>query len=603
MIFGFNREKTQKSAEKYVQQGKYPAAIEEYKKILEYDSEDINIVNTIGDLCARLSRSQDAVRYFSRCAEHFETTGSPLMAIAMLKKIAKLDPLNGGNAIKLADHYARQKLLGDAKHQYAAAAEAFKLANQYNRAIKALRKVASLEPENIGHRIEIAEECADFGLMDEAHDEFLGAAADYDGHGDYEAAMRALERALAIRPNSSNAQRAVATIYAHGGKLNDAFRILNDLLEENPDDPELHSTLGQTYLNAGMLDSAHTAYLRLFEIDHLRFEPLVDVAEAYITVGEFTKVFEILDRTLDLLLLKKQKKRATALLKAVLQRDPQNVEALRRLADVYGRVREKRNLVTTLNLLVESALRREQKSEAESALRELVEIEPSKEAHKARLAQLEESPRKSTSASPEFIPGFESAPHLMEWSRTLRVDSPVEGLVSQVGTDIPPLSTDDSIDSYADFSTELLEEMVTQHPEFLRARVKLLEDVVASQPDYLEGRMKLKQHYLESGVANRAAAQCVEIARIYENRGDVANAQRANSRSLSSGTEPCRSARARRQTTTTRVTQITVRASRSNNSIATSIGSGVVQPATAGPFRSYGLASTAIPRIWRPTAR
>jgi diguanylate cyclase (GGDEF)-like protein len=525
MIFGFNREKTQKSAEKYVQQGKYPAAIEEYRKILEYDSEDINIVNTIGDLCARLSRSQDAVRYFTRCADHFETTGSPLMAIAMLKKIAKIDPLNGANAVKLADLYARQKLVGDAKQQYAAAAEAFKIANQYSRAIKALRKVASLEPENVGHRIEIAERSAEFGLANDAHDEFLGAAVEYDRRNEPEAAMRALERALELRPDSPEARRAVASVYARAGKLEEAFRLLDEQLEENPDDPDLHASLGQTYLNAGMLDSAQSAFERLFAIDQNRFEPLLNVAEAFVAVGEYTKVFEILDRTLELLLIRKQKKRATALLKAVLQRDAQNVEALRRLADVYGRVREKRNLVTTLNLLVESALRKGMQTEAEIALRDLVEIEPSKEAHKARLAQLEDTKRSTPNSKAEFFPGFESASSLAEWTRGLRGQAPMDLATSDNGAELAAAFDADGVDSYADFSTELLEEMVTQQPEFLRARVKLLEDVVASQPDYLEGRLKLKQHYVESGVANRAASQCVEIARIYENRGEIALAR------------------------------------------------------------------------------
>jgi diguanylate cyclase (GGDEF)-like protein len=525
MIFGFNREKTQKSAEKFVQQGKYPAAIEEYRKILEVDSEDINIVNTVGDLSARLGRVEDAVRCFAKCAERYESAGSPLMAIGMLKKIAKIDPNNGPNAAKLADLYTKQKLVGDAKHQYAAAAEAFKVANQYNRAIDSLRKVASLEPENVTHRIEIAERCAEFGLPHDAHDEFVDAAREFSSRGDFDAALNALSRALAIDPKSSRAQRDIASVRASSGNLDEAFRLLNDLMEQHPTDPEIHFTLGQTYLGAGMLDSAETAFDRLLTIDSARIDPLVTVAEAFVEVGEFSRVFEILDRTLEPLLVRKQKKRATALLKGVLKRDPQNVEALRRLADVYGRVREKRNLVTTLNLLVESALRRGLQSEAEAALRQLVDIEPLEDAYKERLAKLEVAKPKPRNPDSDFIPGFESASSLLEWSRNATGVPHSDSRSSRTGVEAEPASSAEAVDSYADFSTELLEEMVTQQPEFLRARVKLLEEVVASQPDYLEGRMKLKQHYLESGGQSRAAAQCVEIARIFEGRGEIERAK------------------------------------------------------------------------------
>jgi hypothetical protein len=54
---GFNKTKTVGAAEKYVAQGKIPAAIDEYRKILQKDPNDLMVLSTIGDLYVRCGKS------------------------------------------------------------------------------------------------------------------------------------------------------------------------------------------------------------------------------------------------------------------------------------------------------------------------------------------------------------------------------------------------------------------------------------------------------------------------------------------------------------------------------------------------------------------
>src|SRR4051812_37536116 len=129
MNFAFNREKAQKAAEKFTQQGKFAAAIDEYKKIHDYDPLDIGIANTIGDLCAREGRPAEAAKYFLKVAELYEKSNTPLAAIAMFRKITKLEPAKAEYAVKLADLYLKQKLVGDARQQYGVAVDLFRKAN------------------------------------------------------------------------------------------------------------------------------------------------------------------------------------------------------------------------------------------------------------------------------------------------------------------------------------------------------------------------------------------------------------------------------------------------------------------------------------------
>src|SRR5207253_156130 len=51
---------------------------------------------------------------------------------------------------------------------------------------------------------------------------------------------------------------------------------------------------------------------------------------------------------------------------------------------------------------------------------------------------------------------------------------------------------------------------------------ELLEELVAQHPHYVEAKLKLKQLYIDGGLEDKAAAQCLDLARIYEEQGDNA---------------------------------------------------------------------------------
>ena len=51
-----NKSKVLRTAEKYVLQGKIPAAIDEYRKVVSADPGDLTTINTLGDLYVRAGR-------------------------------------------------------------------------------------------------------------------------------------------------------------------------------------------------------------------------------------------------------------------------------------------------------------------------------------------------------------------------------------------------------------------------------------------------------------------------------------------------------------------------------------------------------------------
>ena len=476
-----------KQAERFAQQGKLEAALGQYRKVLSISPRDTTVANTIGDLYARLGRIEDAIKYYTNVAEVFESAGFLPRAAAVYKKIAKLDPTNADVALQLANLYARQNLVGEATQQFTAVVDLYRRAGKHRDALRVLKQVVDLDGGNPRAYLNLARTLEHENLGREAADAYRAAGSEWMRRGRPAESVEAFERALKLEPESRGILKALAEAHAARGDLRPALDLIARALEKSPNNIDLIIILGRTFLNAGMLEKAEATFERLFRLDNSRYDYLLEVARAYVERGDSERTMGIVDSCIEVMLVRRHKKKATALLKAILEREPGNVHALKRLAAIYRHVRERRNLVNTLNTLFHAALEQGMRAEAIVALRQLVEIEPKKKKWQDELAS---------------------------------IDGEAKGLALYEERE-----PSDIYDSYGDYSTELLEEMVASHPEFLAARIKLLEELIAQQPAYLEGRIKLRQLYLDDGQREKAAAQSLELAKLYDENGDDEHAQ------------------------------------------------------------------------------
>src|SRR5215470_3340452 len=99
------RDKVITSAEKLVAKGKIEPAIKEYERLLDENPNDVNTLNRIGDLWVRINRNDEAVKVFTRIADHYLKHGDPKNALGIYKKISELDPNSINVHVKLADLY------------------------------------------------------------------------------------------------------------------------------------------------------------------------------------------------------------------------------------------------------------------------------------------------------------------------------------------------------------------------------------------------------------------------------------------------------------------------------------------------------------------
>ena len=151
------RDKVIASAEKLVAKGKIEPAIKEYERLLEDNPNDVNTLNRIGDLWVRINRNDEAVKVFGKIADHYGRDGFFLKAIAIYKKINKLDPSKLDVYAKLADLYAKQGLAMEAKSQYQVLADYYLKHGDPANGLVIYRKISELDPNSINVHVKLAD--------------------------------------------------------------------------------------------------------------------------------------------------------------------------------------------------------------------------------------------------------------------------------------------------------------------------------------------------------------------------------------------------------------------------------------------------------------
>lgn len=489
----FNKAKALRQAEKHVQQGKINAAIDDYTKIAEFDPSDLTVVNTLGDLLVRAGRVEEAVVNFAKIAESYRENGFTLKAIAMFKKISKLNPQNVDVSLKLASLYSQQGLLVEARQQYLQVADSHARSGKTQKALEVYQKIADLDPENTSVRIKLAETYLRENLRDQAHDAYVAAGLELIRKNKVDLGLDACLQALAINPESKHALTAVSEAYIHRGEAARAIDLLKEAFDRNPGDVDLITILGRTYLSAGMMDEAEGTFMSLVQLDKSRFEFVLDLGRTFAAKGELDRAAEQLDACVDILISRREEDKAIDFLHGLLERNVNHVPSLVRLADIYQRIREDHNLVNTLEALVEAAVRAGLTTEAVDALKQLVRLEPENPSHRNRLQSLGVSVEEiSSTPTGPFAPSRRGA--------------------AQADTD--PTVTRDISDA----------ERMARAGDNTSA-ILILEQVLERAPDTIDAREHLRQLYTAERMEDRAAEQCRELARLYKTTGDFSRSR------------------------------------------------------------------------------
>jgi pilus assembly protein FimV len=385
-----SRDKIIAKAEKLVSKGKIEDAIAEYDRLLKDSPNDVNTLNRIGDLWVRINRTSEAVGVFTRIADQYSRDGFFLKAIAIYKKINKLDPSRLEIYEKLAELYAKQGLAMEAKSQYLVLADFSIKQGNTPAALNTYRKISELDPNSINVHVKLADLYQQNGQKDEALKEYDRVGRLLLRKGMFDEAVQVFQKAIKIDATNVELVSSLVNALNEAGQHDKAIQILETARTASPDEPRLAALLGKVLAGKGNFDEARSVLEEAVAVapdDPAAREAL---AEIYLKKGSVEEAFQILLPRVDALIRSDAAAAALALLNKVLEVDSTHTGSLEKTVEAHIRANQETYVLSSMSSLAEAHLARGTHEQAAEVLRQLIDKEPENAQHRKKLGFVEQ---------------------------------------------------------------------------------------------------------------------------------------------------------------------------------------------------------------------
>lgn len=507
----FNKAKTVEAAQKHLAAGKIPQAIAEYQQVLRVEPDDQVTLMTVGDLYVRVGDNKQAMVYFEKLAQIFNSDGFISKSIAIYKKIQKFAPDEVLPLERLAELYVQQGVMSEARPIFLQLAESHLKANRTQPAIEVLRKLLDLAPDNLRVQQRLADLYMAIGQEKEASGAFISTAQRLIEKGDAAEALKMAEKAIHAAPKNSAAVAIKARALAAGNRQKEAI----DLLVKLPPSmtgPETSSLLTELYMQTGRSEEALKLARSAFSEGPARFPLVFGVINGLLEGGETDRGLALLGEIRSGVLQAGESERLISALQSAMDRLPGQLEPIEWLADAYRATGDPFHLPEALGQLADAAVFAGKLDKAKSAVEELVEKDPENEAHKQRLRDI--CGRMGAAAPTGGAPAEDMA------SFQVDVHAPVETAPEPV-QDVP-----------LDEETErFIQQALTDVDLFTsygltQKGVDLLESVLKRAPGHPATLERLLDLHLGAGNEKRTSEIAGQLEEYYTGKGDAANADK-----------------------------------------------------------------------------
>jgi tetratricopeptide (TPR) repeat protein len=380
-----NPVKVKQEADKLEKGGKVTEAIALYKQLIEDNPRDWNIINKVGDLYAKLNKFREAAEQYAKVADFYAKDGFHLKAIAIWKKINKLDATSLDPYLNLAELYAKQGLMMEAKSQYQYVVDEYIKRNKMREAGDVLKKMADIDPADLKIRSKLADLYTREGNTGKAVEEHVAIADELTKKGHLAEALQVLEKGLKIDAKNSRLRLELGKVHLVQKNYEKARHYLEEAVQGSPNNPEIMNRLGEAYLGSKHIAEAESLFKRLIELNPGDEEGRVQMARVHLMQGQFDRAYEEMEPLVDKLVQRRDGDRAASMLQQIVQKSPSHVKTLNRLVEIYQQGQKESSLLATYSQLTEGYIQQGQLAEAASVLEILVQREPHNAQHKTKL--------------------------------------------------------------------------------------------------------------------------------------------------------------------------------------------------------------------------
>jgi tetratricopeptide (TPR) repeat protein len=376
-----------KRANKLFRQGKSDAAVKEYQQILAIKPDDLEVRRIVGDLQLRQNNMPGAIEQFEWIADYYLKEGFFAKAIAMYKRITRVNPNYDEALFKLADLYTRQGLVIEAKQIYLDMAEECKRQGNQKKALGMYKKILEFDRQNTKMRTLLADNYLKEGMQDNAVEEYAIAADILLNKKDY---RRAEELLLTILQKLNTPKIIEKLLHCYTAQNNDdkAIELLSSLGQDLFKHVNLLKILGELYLKKNMMTEAEKIFIKIAELDPQETEVIVRLGKVYLQREEYDKTYQLFLPIIDKNIKINKFEEAASLLRLIIASNNSYLQALTKLASIFKISGKTNNLIALYESLIPVYERKGMRDELKRVLEELIQLSDTPFTYEEQLERL-----------------------------------------------------------------------------------------------------------------------------------------------------------------------------------------------------------------------
>jgi tetratricopeptide (TPR) repeat protein len=307
-----------KLAHEHVQNGELDKALAQYAKLLKVESVDPNIYNLMGDVYYKKSDRGEAFKHYNEAVQRYGEESLYSNAIAVCRKMLRLDPGYVEAVRMLGDLYLEQSFSGEAIGYFLEYAEKLAASGDMQKAAEALKKVIETAPGRVGVREQLANVYAELGMGDEARSELLAASDIHRDKGDLVKAEALRARAVELGGGEDVAEAEVMTEGEQSDRVEVVHKriglahhvplsvdeILSSFREEvkraiGEEDYQSHYDMGLSFLDLGFYDEALAEFGVARRSPDLELKSIEMAGKCFVEKGDIELAIGELESALD----------------------------------------------------------------------------------------------------------------------------------------------------------------------------------------------------------------------------------------------------------------------------------------------------------------
>jgi len=508
------RDKILKTAERLVQKGKLDQAISEYEKLLEANPNDSNTVNRLGDLYGRVGEVDKAVALYERVAHQFADQGFIPKAIAIYKKINRLAPQRLDIFERLGGLYVEQGLIVEAKSQFQMLAEHYLRNEDVEGAIRVREQLDTIDPDDTSSRLKFADLLLEAGEVERATASYIDLGETLIRRERLEEAERLYRRLLSHSLSDGEVMAPICDRLLDAGNVKSAQELLAAGLQASPDSIPLRTLQVRAYMTLGETDSAVTLAREVLEIDPENPDVRGLVGGVLLSDGDEEQATEMMIPAAEALLEQADYSRAQKMLQELVEVAPDDERVLRLAIRAFRPSGDQQMLTRLTASLAGICFEKGQSDQARRFYMELVASDPTNKLFRERLAQLDGvdvgAPDNAVTSGAPVDTEEEELPSEIDFVLDEDVEEIDETVVESGPQESPSIDLTERLNEAAVFAKYGLHEKAIAH----------LKEVIRLEPGHLEARTELAKQYAAVGKHTRATEAIQPVIEHYREAGD-----------------------------------------------------------------------------------